>query len=119
MKIIKKDNAIPYEIAPNTSISSEEIQSQIDLAELGLENYTIAGFYADEEFSEEFDFSQELDSDTSIYVKLSEVETPTPETTTPAPEKDNTPKTGVDNKLGLAIFVIAISSFAITALKRK
>lgn len=37
----------------------------------------------------------------------------------PAPEKDTTPKTGIENNIGIAIFVIAISSIAVTILNKK
>ena len=95
-------------VLQGSKLTEEDLRNQIDLASLELSNYNIDGFYSDEGFTEGFDFSQDITEETTIYAKLSQ-----------KPEKDNTPKTGFDNKLGLAIFVIAISSMAIVALKRK
>ena len=47
-----------------------------------------------------FDFSEPLDADTTIYAKISKVETTSTRST---PQKDETPKTGVENYLGIAV----------------
>ncbi len=106
--VVLMDKTTTVNVLQGSKLTEEELRNQINLASLELSNYNIDGFYSDEEFTESFDFSQDITEEITVYAKLSK-----------KPEKDNTPKTGFDNKLGLAIFVIAISSMAIVALKRK
>lgn len=106
--VVLMDKTTTVNVLQGSKLTEEDLRNQIDLASLELSNYNIDGFYSDEEFTENFDFSQDIAEETTIYAKLSK-----------KPEKDDTPKTGFNNKLGLAIFVIAISSIAIVVLKRK
>lgn len=97
-------------------ISAEQVRAKIDLSNLGLNQYTLDGFYSDKEFKTEFNFTNPITADTTIYAKLTLTETPKE----PVKEKDETPKTGVTNNLGIAIsiFVISIMS-TIILLKNK
>ncbi len=104
------DKTVTFAVVQGSQVSYQQLEEHIDFAALGLENYTLIGFFTDEEFTEEFDFSQGIGEDTTIYAKISEKA---------KPQLDTMPKTGFDNKLGLAIFVIAVSSLALVCLKRK
>ena len=83
-----------------------------------LENYTLEGLYSDEAFTTAFNFSNPITGNTTIYAKLNLIESqPQPEA---QPEvKDETPKTGLDNHLEIAILIIAISSLGIIVFKNK
>ncbi len=104
------DKTVTFDVVQGSQVSYQQLEEHINFSALGLENYTLIGFFTDEEFTEEFDFSQNIGEDTTIYAKISEKA---------KPQLDAMPKTGFDNKLGLAIFVIAISSLALVCLKRK
>lgn len=112
VKLNDKDAIIS--IQQGDTIDKETLLSKINLEELGLGNYNIDGFFADPEFNTEFDFVKPLIQDTTIYAKLSEKPAPAPKD-----EIDETPKTGIDNTLDLAIFVIIMSSIAIVILKNR
>ena len=106
------------------TITADLLKSHIKLAE----NYTIDGFYTDAQYTSEFDFSKTIDADTTIYVKVSEVQTNVPEPNeTPEQnaipevneEKDETPKTGMQSYLGIAVLVVIISIVGIIFMKKK
>ena len=104
------------------TITADLLKSHIKLAE----NYTIDGFYTDAQYTSEFDFSKTIDADTTIYVKVSEVQTNLPnetpeQNTTPEAneEKDETPKTGMPSYLGIAVLVAIISIAGIIFIKKK
>ena len=101
------DKTIPIRLAPNGTLTIEQLQSQIDLASLSLTNYTIDGFYADAEFKTQFDFTKTITANTDIFVKLTEK------------PKDVTPKTGVQDYTGIAALISAISIISLVILKRK
>lgn len=112
------------------------------LKDLGLENgpsdieegYKFAGWYTSEDFSEEVDVNAPLTTATTVYAKVvpvSEEETEEPTTPTDSEEettenteevsseeKDNTPKTGVANYAGIAIFAIVASAGVIYAIRK-
>lgn len=104
------------------TITADLLKSHIKLAE----NYTIDGFFTDAQYTSEFDFSKTIDADTTIYVKVSEVQTNLPnetpeQNTTPEAneEKDETPKTGMPSYLGIAVLVAIISIAGIIFIKKK
>ena len=106
------------------TITADLLKSHIKLAE----NYTIDGFYTDAQYTSEFDFSKTIDADTTIYVRVSEVQTNVPEpnetpeqNTIPEAneEKDETPKTGMQSYLGIAVLVVIISIVGIIFMKKK
>ena len=98
------------------TITEDLLKTHITLEE----NYLIDGFYTDANFSTKFNFNDPLNTDTTIYAKISKIETPAPEEQpeTTVPEKDETPKTGVDNYLGLATLTLLISGIAIFSMKK-
>ena len=86
------------------------------------ENYTIDGFYTDAQFETAFDFNNPINADTTIYAKISKVETvePTPETpNTSVEEKDETPKTGIPSHIGLSLTLILASAAIVIYMKKK
>ncbi len=88
-------------------LTKEEVMSRIDLGALGFGNYSIEGFYLDNYYTTPYEFEQNLVEDLTIYTKLT------------LNEKDDTPKTGVQNYMIIAISVIAISTLLFVTLKRK
>lgn len=82
------------------------------------ENYQLDGFFTDADYTNAFDFSTVLDSNTTIYAKISEVPAPEPvpepepepEPPVQEPEKDDVPKTGAQNYLEVAILAVVVSS---------
>ena len=98
------------------TITEDLLKTHITLEE----NYLIDGFYTDANFSTKFNFNYPLNTDTTIYAKISKIETPAPEEQpeTTVQEKDETPKTGVDNYLGLATLTLLISGIAIFSMKK-
>ncbi len=107
------DKTVPMSVIYGHVITKGQVEQKVDLATLGLENYTIAGFYSDEAYTNEFDFSKGIITNTDIYLKLAEK----PATVTP--NKDNTPKTGIADTTLIAMFIFATSSITLVTLKRK
>lgn len=97
------------------TITEEFLKSHIKLTE----DYTVEGFYTDENYTISFDFSKAIDKDTTIYAKTAKVEDEEPTPVVPEPEKDETPKTGVENYLGIAVSVAILSTVAIIFTKKK
>lgn len=85
------------------------------------EGYEIEGFYTDQEYTSKFNFEKELTSDTTIYVKISKIETEKPETIPDNidEEKDDVPKTGIENYLGVSIFAMIASIVSIYCINKK
>ena len=92
------------------TITADLLKSHITIAQ----GYEIDGFYTDAQYTTEFDFSKIIDADTSIYAKISKVEN-----TQNTPQKDETPKTGVENYLGIALCTILFSLAVILFMKKK
>ncbi len=99
------------------TITQDLLKSHIKLAE----NYKIDGFYTDEQYVNEFDFNTPIDADKTIYVKISEIQNNQPENKPEnvVTEKDETPKTGVPNFIGIAILVILLSAVIISYMRKK
>ena len=112
-------NDVTYKITVNTGekITADLLKTHIKLGE----NQVVDGFYTDANFANAFDFNNPITADTTVYAKISKVETTIPETT---PEvnngvKDETPKTGVQNYLGIAVLTILFSVIAIATINKK
>lgn len=101
------DKTVTMSVISGTKITEKEVKAKIDLAKLGIKNYTLDGFYTDKKYTTKFDFSKTITEDTVIYAKLKEL------------EKDTSPNTGVKDTLEIAIFILAISTAAAFALKKK
>lgn len=114
----------PIEVMPGEKVTAEELKEAIELGFAESEaNLEVVGFYADEKYEKEFDFSKAFDSDTTIYTKVKTIEnaeTEGPKTELPAKEeKDDTPKTGTINYIVVAAIVLVVSSLGVVALKNK
>ena len=95
-----------------TTITEDLIKSNITVEE----GYKIDGYYTDEAYTKEFDFATALNSDVTIYIRIAEIQEEQPEETVPETdntEKDDVPKTGVENYVGIAVLamVFSISTF--------
>ena len=101
------------------TISEDTLKSHIQLET----NQVIDGFFTDEQYTTAFDFNQTLSADTTIYAKISMVETPVPEEPTQPeteiPVKDETPKTGIENYTGLAVLTILLSTTTLIFMRKK
>lgn len=87
------------------------------------EGYEIDGFFTNDKFTNKFDFSKTVDADTSIYVKTSKIESEEEKDEVkdeiPEEEKDDIPKTGEENYLGIAVLSILFSSIMAIGLTKK
>ena len=115
--LMAKDKEIRFTANQGTIITAHLAKSHIVLEE----NEQVDGFFTDANYTTEFNFNDPLNTDTTIYGKISEVETTVPETQpeTNTEIKDETPKTGVENYLGMAILTIIISSLLMIFVKKK
>ena len=115
--LMAKDKEIRFTANQGTMITADLAKSHIVLEE----NEQVDGFFTDANYTTEFNFNDPLNTDTTIYAKISKVETPVEEPQPePQPEiKDETPKTGVENYLGVAILTILLSSICIVSMKKK
>ena len=93
-----------------TKITADLLKSHLTIAE----GYQIDGFFTDAQYTSEFDFNKTIDVDTSIYAKISKIEN-----TQVTKPKDETPKTGVENYLGIALCTILFSIAAVILLMKK
>ena len=100
-----------------TTITEDLIKSNITVEE----GYKIDGYYTDEAYTKEFDFTTALNSDIKIYVRIAEIEEEKPEETVPETdntEKDDVPKTGVENYVGIAVLAILFSISTLIYMKK-
>ena len=106
--IIANDQSNKITVDSGETITADLIKSHITLEE----NQSIDGFYRDAEYTTEFNFEDPITSDTTIYTKITTIEitepeqepiTEEPENITSTEEKDETPKTGIKNYLGISI----------------
>ena len=102
----------------NETITADFLKTHIEIEE----NYVIEGFYTDAQYTNEFNFSNPVSADTTIYAKISEAKQEVPEPTVPEttqPEKDETPKTGAENYIVIAVLIAIISTIGIINIKKK
>lgn len=87
------------------------------------EGYEIDGFFTDDKFTNKFDFSKTIATDISVYVKTSKIESEEEKDEVkdeiPEEEKDDIPKTGEENYLGIAVLSILFSSIMAIGLTKK
>lgn len=93
-----------------TKITADLLKSHLTIAK----GYQLNGFFTDAQYTNEFDFNKTIDVDTSIYAKISKIEN-----TQITQPKDETPKTGVENYLGIALCTILFSIAAVILLMKK
>ena len=113
--VMVNEEEIKFTANEGTMITADLVSSHIVLED----NQQIDGYYADANYTTEFNFNDPLNADTTIYAKISIVEATVPETKPETEEKDETPKTGVENYLGLAVLVIMLSSSVMISMKKK
>ena len=112
-----KEQNIPITLLQGSVITKEELAQRINLAELGLSNYTLDGFYSDINYTTEFNFTNPITTDTTIYAKVTENAQPAPQA--PTQNNDETPPTGVQSYLSVATAIIALFIIATVNLKKK
>ncbi len=115
--IFAKD--VTYKITVN---SGEKITADLLKSHIKLENNQVVdGFYTDANFANAFDFNTSITTDTTVYAKISKVEPTVPETPPQVNNgvKDETPKTGAQNYLGIAVLTILFSIVAIVTINKK
>ena len=99
-----------------STITETELKSHINVEE----GYEIDGFFTDEKYTEKFDFSKTLTTDTTIYAKISKIEETKPEEKPEEkPEIDDVPKTGVENYFGIALLALVCSTVGIIYIKKR
>lgn len=125
VRLYALDSSIDIAVDKGSKITSDLVEESLTTAGLLSDEYTLEGVYSNETLTNLYDYEQAMDQDTSLYVKLAEAdnsteagETEEPDTTV-EDEKDDTPKTGAKNFVGIAVVVIALGTVAIVALKRK
>ena len=100
-----------------TTITEDLLKSNITVEE----GYKIDGYYTDEAYTKEFDFTTALNSDVTIYVRIAEIQEEQPEETVPETdntEKDDVPKTGVENYVGIAVLAMVFSISTLIYMKK-
>ena len=121
VNIVVNDKTYKITVNNGVLLTEEMLKSHIKIDS----GYEVEGFYTNIELTNKFDFSKPVNAETTIFVKLSKieekVETETEEKVenTNKVEKDETPKTGVENYLGLAVITLLISSGAIVLINNK
>ena len=107
-------------INKDKQVTSDLFESYIDLDD----GYKIDGYFTDEEYKNKFDFNTKLNSDTTIYVKIAKVESENQENIISDVEEnvdksDETPKTGIESYLGVAVLAIIFAVIIITFMKKR
>ncbi len=113
-------------IDKGATITAELLKGYITVAD----GYEVVGFYTNQEYTDEFDFTKTLDTDATIYARIGEIsqepETPQEPEEEPIPEepkpdnneKDDVPKTGVENYLEIAVLAMVVSLGSIFLIKK-
>ena len=117
--LVVNDKSYKIAVDEGETITTSLLESHVELES----GYEIKGYYTDSSYTNEFDFNNPINNETTIFVKIGQIEdTTTPENNENVVEneqKDETPKTGVESYLGIAILVILFSAVTIAALKKK
>lgn len=109
---------VKLEVQVGTVLTEKDLAAAIDLTGT---NFKLDGFFVDDKYETKYDFTTEIQGDTTIYVKLAEVTTeePTEPSEEPAGEKDETPKTGAPVYTTVAAAMATLSLASIIVLKKK
>ena len=102
------------QIPKGTTFTDDELQQLIDEInnDLKSDKLKLEGFFADEELKTKFDFSKEINADTTIYLKLTEIK----DETTVKEEKN--PATN-DMNLALILASLGLASAGAVLVSRK
>ena len=127
LTIVANDVAVDVVVDANSAVSKDVVDSNVALSQ----GQVVDGYYTDADYSTEFNFDTVLTADTTIYAKVSTAST-SEDPTTPADEeeavaeevagegeKDETPKTGVANYIGVAAIVAVLATTAVVTIKRR
>ena len=105
--------------------NGEKLTEEMLKSHIKIENgYTVQGFYADADFKTKFDFNTGITKDTTIFAKIEKVQQNTDNNDNKVEnvqnvQKDETPKTGSENYLGIALLTLIFSVTAIGIIKNK
>ena len=115
---VKGVGTIELEVLAGTVLTEEELTAAIDLTGTNLK---LNGFFVDDKYTTSYDFTTEIQGDTTIYVNVAEVTTeePTEPSENPEGEKDETPKTGAPVYITAAAAMATLSLASIIVLKKK
>ena len=116
ISLIVNDKTYKIVVDSGKTITADMLKSHFNIEA----DYKVDGFYTDPQFTTEFNFNNPISADTTIYAKISKVENNVPENVVNEPnEKDETPKTGISNYLGIAVVLLIISSTILIYLKKR
>ncbi len=122
VSLVVNDKTYKVAVDSGSKLTEDMLKSYVEVDN----GYTIEGYYTDADFKTKFDFTIAIDKDTTIFVKTVEVKEETnPDTntntgnTTNVVQKDETPKTGIENYLGIAVLTVLFSVTAIVIMKNK
>lgn len=123
VSLVIGDETKKITVNKDEQITRELLESYIVLDE----RYKVEGFYTDEGYTNEFDFNTNLSSDTTIYVRITEIENEVvdeekneiTENVIPEDNKDETPKTGIEDYLGAAILAIIFAVIVMIFMKKR
>ena len=116
--LIANDQTNKIAINLGETITADLLKSHITVDA----NHEITGFFTDAQFTTEFNFNDPINADTTIYVKISEIVVEVPEEVPENvvnEEKDETPKTGIENYIGIAFLVIIFSISVLIFMKKR
>ena len=101
------------QIPKGTTFTDDELQKIIDEInnELKEDKMKFEGFFKDKELKNKFDFSEEINADTTIYLKLVEIKAETP-------NKEKNPQTS-DMNLALILTTLGLASVGAVLVSRK
>lgn len=117
VSLVVNDKTYKIAVDSGSTLTEDMLKSHIDVSS----GYTVEGFYTDADFTTKFDFNNTITKDTTIFVKIIEIQENTNNTTNTVEkvEKDNTPKTGIENYLGIAVLTVLFSATTIVLMKNK
>lgn len=122
--LVVNDKSYKIAVDEGKTITTSLLESHIELES----GYEIKGYYSDSAYTKEFDFTTPISNETTIFVKIGQLEEMPEEpennendteNVVESTKKDETPKTGVVSYLGIAMLVILFSAVTIAALKKK
>ena len=117
ISLVVNDETKRITVNKDEKITKDLLESHIELED----GYKVEGFYTDEEYINEFNFDTNIDSDTTIYAKISKIQDNSQENviTENKVESDETPKTGIESYLGAALLTIIFSVIVIIFMKKR
>ena len=117
VSLVVNDKTYKIAVDSGSTLTEDMLKSHIDVSS----SYTVEGFYTDADFTTKFDFNNTITKDTTIFVKIIKVQENTNNTTNTVEkvEKDNTPKTGIESYLGIAVLTVLFSATTIVLMKNK